>query len=79
MGLKFKARFGCALHGAMLLYALCPPSPPQNHLLPEEALGGLVIVDQRLSLAEAVSNLHDCHFSLVVKEAQLRLDRLLQL
>jgi len=29
-------------------------SPPQNHLLPEEALGGLVVVDQRLSLAEAV-------------------------
>ena len=58
---------------------MSPPSHPQNHLLPEEALGGLVIIGQRLSLAEVVSNLHDCHFSLVVKEAQLRLDRLLQL
>jgi len=29
-------------------------SPPKNHPLPEEALGGLVIVDQCLSLPEAM-------------------------
>ena len=30
------------------------PSPPKDHLLPEEALGDLIIVGQRLGLAEAV-------------------------
>jgi len=31
-----------------------PLSPPKNHVLPEEALGRLIVILQRLGLAEAV-------------------------
>ena len=31
-----------------------PPSPPQNHLLPQEALSRLIVILQRLGFGESV-------------------------
>ncbi len=63
----------------MLRSSLSPLSPPKNHLLPEEALGGLIVILQRLVLSQPLSNFHDCHLSLVIKEAQLSSHGLLHL
>ena len=55
---KIKIANNVTINNFLALFTLTPPSPPKDHLLPQEALSRLIVIFQLLSLAEAMPLAH---------------------